>query len=141
MRKTFNQFDSNGDGSITRQEFIDSYKKFYKHMSEEDVEEEANKFFEVADIDGNGEIDFGEWCAATINKRNLLNENNLNAAFEMFDRDGGGSIEAAEVAEILGNSLSKDQKVWDEIIKEVDSNGDGMIDFDEFKQMMQKFID
>jgi hypothetical protein len=38
-------------------------------------------FFEGIDTDKNGSIDFGEWCAATINKRSLLNENNLKAAF------------------------------------------------------------
>jgi Ca2+-binding EF-hand superfamily protein len=59
----------------------------------------------------------------------------------LFDRDGGGSIEAAEVAQILGHNMSKDKKVWDEIIKEVDLNNDGKIDFDEFKQMMSKFVD
>jgi Ca2+-binding EF-hand superfamily protein len=37
------------------------------------------------------------------------------------------------VAEILGNNMSKDQAVWADIIKEVDLNGDGMIDFREFK--------
>jgi len=45
------------------------------------VEEEATGFFNAVDIDKNGTIDFGEWCAATINKRTLLNENNLKTAF------------------------------------------------------------
>jgi len=51
----------------------------------------------------------------------------------MFDKDGGGTISASEVAEILGTNFSKDQSVWKEIIKEVDLNGDGLIDFDEFE--------
>lgn len=41
----------------------------------------------------------------------------------------------------MGHNMSKDKKVWDEIIKEVDLNNDGKIDFDEFKQMMSKFVD
>jgi Ca2+-binding EF-hand superfamily protein len=45
-------------------------------------------------VDKNGSIDFGEWSAATINKRSLLNEQNLKATFELFDKDGGGSISA-----------------------------------------------
>lgn len=57
----------------------------------------------------------------------------------MFDKDNGGTISAQEVAQILGNNLSKDQNVWDEIIKEVDINGDGQIDFEEFKQMVGFF--
>lgn len=54
--------------------------------------------FGHADVDKNGSLDFGEWCAATINKRELLNEKNLQVAFQLFDRDQGGSIDALEVA-------------------------------------------
>lgn len=43
----------------------------------------------------------------------------------MFDKDGGGTIEAAEIATILGRGVSKDEKVWKEIVREVDTNGDG----------------
>jgi len=57
----------------------------------------------------------------------------LQAAFRLFDKDGGGSIEAIEVAQILGNGMNRDPQVWDEIIKEVDVNGDGQIDYSEFK--------
>jgi len=31
-------------------------------------------------------------------------------------------------------------KIWDDIIKEVDVNGDGEISYDEFKLMMTKFL-
>ena len=60
---------------------------------------------------------------------------------DSFDKDGGGTISAEEVAVILGHNMSKDKSVWSEIIKEVDLNGDGMIDFNEFKVMMSKFIE
>ena len=39
---------------------------------------------------------------------------------------------AQEVAEILGGQLSNDEKVWKEIISEVDTDGNGEIDFAEF---------
>lgn len=133
LRKTFNQFDINGDGKIELMEFIDSYKKVYPAMDQVRVVKDATEFFNNVDMDRNGSIDFGEWCAATINKRTLLNEQNLKTAFQLFDKDGGGTISAEEVAEILGTNFSKEQSVWKEIIKEVDLNGDGMIDFDEFK--------
>ena len=108
------------------------------------MEERANEIFDEADVDGSGEIDFGEWCAATVNKDELLVDENLKHAFELFDKDGSGTIEAAEVAAVLGNNIpghSLQDSVWDEIIKEVDVNGDGKIDFEEFKQMMLKIND
>jgi Ca2+-binding EF-hand superfamily protein len=30
--------------------------------------------------------------------------------------------------------------IWDDILKEVDVNGDGEISFEEFKEMMMKFL-
>lgn len=57
----------------------------------------------------------------------------------MFDQDGGGSISHDELKAVLGGSKSKmDEKYWKEMIAEVDENGDGEIDFDEFKKMMMK---
>ena len=81
LRKTFNQFDVNGDGKIELQEFIGSYKKVYPAMDQNKVIKEATELFNNVDLDKNGTIDFGEWCAATINKRSLLNESNLRTAF------------------------------------------------------------
>jgi len=110
-------------------------------MDPNQVAAEATAFFKLADADGNGSIDFSEWSAATINKTNLLNEKNLRECFKMFDRDGGGSISASEVAEILGGQLASQSSVWQEIIAEVDTDGNGEIDFSEFQEMMQKFVD
>ena len=56
----------------------------------------------------------------------------------LFDKDNGGTIEATEVAAILGNNMSKEKHVWEGVIEEVDLNGDGQIDFEEFKIMMMK---
>lgn len=32
------------------------------------------------------------------------------------------------------------EQIWEDIIREVDKNGDGEISYDEFKEMMQKFV-
>jgi Ca2+-binding EF-hand superfamily protein len=39
----------------------------------------------------------------------------------------------------VGNKFGSD-KVWDDIIREVDVDGNGEIDFPEFKKMMEKFL-
>ena len=51
----------------------------------------------------------------------------------MFDKDGSGSISATEVKEVLGLGKNIDDGVWNQIVKEVDENGDGEISFEEFK--------
>ena len=89
------------------------------------MNEKANVIFDNADTDGSGSIDFTEWCTATINQNQLLNEGNMRAAFALFDKDGGGTIEAAEIAAILGQDINSDDGIWREVISEVDQNGDG----------------
>ena len=55
-----------------------------------------------------------------------------------FLQDGSGFISAQEIKEILsfGKTLSED--AVNEIVKQVDANGDGQISFEEFAAMMKK---
>ena len=125
LRNSFNQFDENGDGLIQREEFLKAYRTLHPNEDQEMVDFKANEIFNQADVDGSGEIDFGEWCTATINQVELLSEPNMLAAFKLFDKDGSGTIEAQEIAAILGHNVSKEQSVWEGVIEEVDVNGDG----------------
>lgn len=70
----------------------------------------------------------------------FLKEQYLRTAFKMFDKDNSGTIDATEVASILGGEDFKDVFTSDQIsaaIREVDDNGDGEIDFEEFLKMMK----
>ena len=58
----------------------------------------------------------------------------------MFDKDGGGSINATEVKDVLCSGQNLDDDVWDKVINEVDNDGNGEIDFEEFCDMMQKML-
>ena len=132
LKKSFNQWDENGDGLIQKSEFINGYKRLFPDQTDEVVTDRAMEIFGHADADKNGAIDFSEWCTATINQNQLLNEKNMRAAFALFDKDGGGTIEAAEIATILGHDVHSEDEVWTAVIAEVDTNGDGLIDFEEF---------
>ena len=56
----------------------------------------------------------------------------------MFDKDGSGSISSDEIKSVLGKSV--DMKVLEDMIKEVDTNGDGIISFEEFSAIMRKML-
>ena len=71
-----------------------AYRTLHPDLDQAEVDERANEIFNQADVDGSGEIDFGEWCTATINQQELLSEPNMLAAFKLFDKDGSGTIEA-----------------------------------------------
>lgn len=70
----------------------------------------------------------------------FLREAYLKTAFKMFDKDGSGKIDSSELLTLLAGEEFRDvysQQQLDQAIAEVDENGDGEIDFQEFMQMMR----
>jgi calcium-dependent protein kinase len=68
-------------------------------------------------------------------------EENLRTAFAMFDKDNSGKIDTEEIKALLEGDEYKDQIDKEQImkaIKDVDENGDGEIDYEEFLAMMRK---
>ena len=104
------------------------------------AEVEVDWIMEVADADQNGYLEYNEWLAASIDKGSLFNEQKLKAAFWAFDKDDSGSISIDEIKRVLGVGEAVKEEVWEEILEEVDENGDGTIDYDEFKTMMMKLL-
>jgi len=54
----------------------------------------------------------------------------------VFDKDGSGTISASELKRLLAGGNVCEDSIWSEIIKNVDSNGDGEIDFREFEKII-----
>ena len=133
LRKIFIDLDKNNDGVLSREEIQNGLIKYY---GSEQAIEETNKIFNKVDADGNGTISYDEFIRASIDKQKLISEERLKAAYKLFDKNGDGNIEAKEIKEVLGGVGVKDEKIWDNIIKEVDENGDGVISYEEFKKMM-----
>lgn len=94
------------------------------------------------DTDGDGVIDYSEFIAAAYNREMLLSQQNLQVAFNMFDQDGNGQITLQELKSIFnrGTVSERSDDVWENILAEVDENGDNEISFDEFKNAMTKIL-
>ena len=130
--------DTNGDGKLSKDEIKAGYGQYFgRNLADEEVDE----MFAKVDTDGSGEIEYSEFVVATMNEKNLLNNNKLQTAFKMFDKDGGGSISIDEIKQVLSFGQNLDDEVINQIIKQVDANGDGEISYDEFAQMMLKNIE
>jgi calcium-dependent protein kinase len=84
----------------------------------------VDKIMKYVDKNDSGAIDYSEFVLATINRGKLMDQRRLEMAFKMFDKDGSGLISTSELRTIFGgNQIS--EKVWTDLILEVDENGDG----------------
>ena len=54
-------------------------------------------------------------------------------AFSYYDKDNSGAISVDEIKSVLGVGKNIKMEVWDQVVLEVDANGDGEVDFEEFK--------
>ncbi|CAN1215357.1 Calmodulin-like protein 3 [Linum perenne] len=94
------------------------------------------------DSNGDGVIDMEEF---KILYRNMTagcgKEEELKEAFEVFDGDKDGLITVEELGSVLSSLGMKEGKKMEdckEMIRRVDVDGDGMVNFDEFKTMMMR---
>jgi len=140
LTKVFKKIDRDGNGKLDRQELIEGYSLFAKggSMTKKEIEQSVDTILDAIDFDKNGFIEFSEFVTVAMNRSDLLTESRLRAAFNMFDQDNSGAIAAEELRVLLGDV---DDAVWKEILDEVDSNGDGEVDFEEFETMMMKLIE
>ena len=70
-----------------------------------------------------------------MDSKKFLTEDRLEKAFKMLDRDENGLLSVDEIKSFFGG----DEKTWKKVLKDVDKNGDGDVDYKEFKQMMIGF--
>ena len=139
LQKQFKDWDTNGDGVLSREEIINGYKKTYGKV---DVNEIDNMIKSI-DLDGNGVIDYNEFLACSINKDIIIRNDNLRICFNDFDTDGSGTISLNEITNIFKRGKeddNEDLEAFKRIIKEADENGDGEISFEEFQDIMNKFF-
>lgn len=129
----FRLLDKNSDGKISKEELIEKYSET---LDKEEAIRRAEYILSQVDINGNGEIDYTEFLTACMNHKKYLSKENLHHAFNMFDIDNSGYITAEELKMVLGDGNSFPEEVWKHLLKQVDTNGDGVIEFPEFMELM-----
>jgi len=140
VREHFNRLDIDGDQQLDLAEL----KTLIKDLGFHDIESEseAERMLKEADKDLDGHISFEEF--ATVWQRKLLtvNDQYIRAVFGVLDSNGDGFICADELQGVLEGFSAEEVE---DMIKEIDGskqggNGDGKIDFSEFKQAMKEQI-
>ena len=91
------------------------------------------------DGDNNGFIEYEEFLRACLDKKNLMTREKLKYAFRFLDKDNTKTLNAQKILQTFLTKPNKElEAVFNITLNEVDKDSDGIIDFDEFVELMQK---
>ncbi|EMD40965.1 hypothetical protein CERSUDRAFT_111538 [Gelatoporia subvermispora B] len=135
LKKRFMKLDSDGSGSIDREEFLQIPQIANNPL--------ASRLIAIFDEDGGGTVDFQEFVGglSAFSSRGGREEK-LKFAFKVYDMDRDGYISNGELFLVLkmmvGTNLKDGQlqQIVDKTIMEADKDGDGKLSFEEFVQMV-----
>merc|ERR1711913_251966 len=138
LKTCFDLFDSK------KQDFLsaDDLDEILRAMGFRPSKEELQEILKEIDEDGSGEIEFGEFCqlcATFLVEDPPLEEmkKELKDAFKLYDREGQGFITNDTLREIITELLAPlTEEEVEGILDELDEDGSGSMDFDEFCEMM-----
>ncbi|KAK4731627.1 hypothetical protein R3W88_024615 [Solanum pinnatisectum] len=137
IRRVFLMFDRNGDGKITRKELSDSLQNLGIYIPEMELVQMIDKI----DINRDGFVDmeeFGTLYQSIMDEKD--EEEDMREAFNVFDQNGDGFIIVEELRSVLSSLGLKQGKPLEDckrMIIKVDEDGDVMVDYKEFRQMMK----
>ncbi len=135
IRTLFAKCDEDGSGAITKDELGSIFKALGQNFSDK----ERIEMMKNIDLNEDGFVTFNEFLS--LYKKHVLfkvQEEKLREAFKICDYDGNEFVtldELKRVVNMVGENLNEEQII--KMIKKVDIDGDGKINFEEFIQLMK----
>ncbi|CAK9172126.1 unnamed protein product [Ilex paraguariensis] len=136
VEKVFKKFDANGDGKISLTEL----GAILDALGSKTSPDELQRTMTEIDTDGDGFIDLKEFTEFhSAGSDSDGNNKELRDAFDLYDKDKNGFISVTELHSVL-KSLGEHCSLNDcrKMISSVDVDGDGSVNFEEFKKMMNR---
>ena len=134
--KMFRYFNKSGDCKLTKNELTQG---LYSYKNKNEVDEVVDVIFGRLDGDNNGFIEYEEFLRACIDKKSLMTKENLKYAFRFLDKDNSKTLNANKILKAFLTKPNKEfEAVFNITLKEVDKDSDGIINFEEFFELMSK---
>ncbi|CAL0334601.1 unnamed protein product [Lupinus luteus] len=133
LKAMFANMDTDNSGTITYKELKKGLAQIGSILSEAEVKQ----LMEAADVNGSGSINYIEFISATMHRHRLERDEQIYKAFQYFDKDSNGYISRDELETAMTEHGVVDESTVKEIIREVDTDNDGKINYEEFRAMMR----
>ena len=137
LHEAFNIFDVESDGSIDSKQLIILMNSLKQYPNQKELEKILNEF----NIDKNGQIYFNQFLKIMAKRLKNIKEDEdryLKNLFSSLDRNNNGLISIHEIRYIVTHSSENiSEKDIETIMKEADTDGDGLISFEEFMTIMK----
>ncbi|GMR32714.1 hypothetical protein PMAYCL1PPCAC_02909, partial [Pristionchus mayeri] len=138
-RQLFSMFDTDGSGAIGNEEL----KQAMISIGMDSNEEEIDKIIKEVDADGNGEIDFEEFCACMKKSQKIVkstNEELIRECFDVFDQDKNGIITENEFKYIAKEVGGFDDELAEKVFRELDVSSNGHLTIDQFAAVVEDYL-
>lgn len=133
LRKAFISIDKDGDGSITLDEMRTALRAHPELVSDSELDQLMCEM----DVNHDGNVSYTEFLASAMDQRIQDRDDLVWMAFKAFDLDNDGVIKLGELREVLKDDAEEYGAIADEVFKQMDSNGTGRVNFQQFKAMVK----
>jgi len=157
LRETFLRMDKSGDGTISLLEMKEAIRgsQFGAAADEQLTDtmgsaspktpaaklrraksEVIGGLFEVLDANGDEQVYYSDFLAATMDARKQLREEVVMSTFHRLDADGSGTINADDLRRVIGETFEGVNVEL--LVKEADAACKGELNFQDFMHMLEE---
>jgi calcium-dependent protein kinase len=143
VQRLFKKFDKDGNGRLDPQEMREMMREVHGAQNDEEADAMGKKLVSAVDDDGDGHLNVQELSTA-VALGHAGKKEVIETTFHEFDEDGDGLISVDELRVGMNSfeysynvMMQMDDKRAQELISEVDKNGDGRIGMEEWIMAMQ----
>ena len=135
----FKAFDKDGSGFIDSDEFTTIFNILGQNFTEEEIQKMISDGHDY-DKKDNRLIDYEGFKTLIARQKKFQNASNADDTLDAFvalggDSDSSGSIDAHRLIDIIKNQFQMTINI-EKLIEDIDEDGSGQIEYDEFKLLL-----
>lgn len=135
FKEAFSLFEHDENGSISTKELGDVLKALGQNPSKNELNDMINE----VDVDGNGTVEFAEFVILMTNKvKEMTKDEEIQEAFKVLDKNKDDQLSLHELKYFMRKvaHIKISSEEANAMIEYADSNGDGLISFEDFKKVV-----